>query len=426
MNTNTRLDSKLELNILKTEPCDLAAHNATYLNETSLVSAGTTISFSFDVYNTGEGDARGSWFDTLYLARFPTLSPLDIKLISHPRPVELAPGQKYTSTYELQLPISLKPGIYFVVFITDFLAVTNDPKRDNNQAYVQIEIEPQQVADLFVQNVSMSAAASSTIDFSWSFSADDEILNAHRCDLYYLVNSQPGNDQAADLNTKWSLSAIEIDNKYCETFSIRRVSSVVLDSISVNRKNLKVPMLVDGNYAGLVKTITNLAENDYDNNAAVSQQTVRVTVDELVLDQDLAAQIPFDSTRLFKFVAPIWMNSFRVTLSSESSSTFNDLFVGENIVPNENTHKARSQVPFSYNQTVSVRNVKPAVYYVLVKSFLSNVTSASSLRNYAITLRVQEIRPIDVAFVYPSQMSVIGSTTIRFTGLFLANRFNVK
>ena len=413
LQSTSRLTSELEFDVVKTEACDLEVANATLISTTSessnLVSGGDTISFSFDVFNVGAGDARGMWFDTVYLARFPAISPLDIKLISEARPVELTPNSAYTSTFELRLPLTLKSGTYFIVFVTDSLRVTNDLEFNNNQNYIQIEVEEKPPVDVYLQDVKISILEDNkAINFNWSFSASDEV-NAMRCDQYYL---QP-ND--------FFMKTIEIASGFCERFEIKRIGTGVFQSISVKNK-VEIPMVIEGEYAGMVKTISNLPETNFDNNIGVSNETISILVEELKLNENHETTIDLNSNKLYKFIPNYSMNGFRVVLTTDSTSAFNDIFIGDDKqVPNENTFRARSKIPFSFNQTASIKNVKPNVYYILIKSF----SGSSTQQNYSITLRVQEIKEIDVELIYPSQFSNLGRNTFRFTGLFLAKKFEV-
>jgi len=217
---------------------------------------------------------------------------------------------------------------------------------------------------------------------------------------------------------------VEIANGFCERFEIKKLgTSSAFESIKVN-KQLSVPLLVEGEYSGMVKSITNLAETNFDNNVGLSNESVNVYVDELKLNEEIHTTIGFDSNRLFKFVPSYSLNAFRVILTTSFTSAFNDIFIGDSKqVPNENTFKARSKVPFSFNQTAVMRNVKPDVYYVLIKSFLSTFNQANG--NYTIGIKVEEIKEIDVTLIYPSRISILGPSTFRFTGVFLAKEIQV-
>lgn len=409
---STQLKSQLELAISKVEACDLAVTNATLLAPTNLLNAGETIQFHFEVFNTGKGDARGSWYDAIYLTRFPALGPLDIKLSSEPRPTELTPQSFYRASYELQLPISLQSGTYFILFVADSLKVTNDIDFDNNQNFIQIEISQQPATDVFIQNVSVSVTENNTINFSWSFSANSEV-DAFKCDSYYL---NP---------VDYLMSNVEISSGTCARFVIKRLETSVFESVSV-RKDLVIPMIIDGSYSGIVKTLTNLAETNFDNNVGVSNESVEIVVEELKLDEEIEIILEINSNKLYKFIPSFSMSAFKVTLSTNSTSAFNDIFIGDNRkVPSENTFIARSKLPFSYNQTAIIKNVKPSIYYVLIKSFLGTENMIGNTGLNLIKLRVQEIKNIDVSLIYPSQLSMLGPVTFKFSGVFLTKKIEI-
>lgn len=372
------------------------------------------------------GPASGMWFDTIYLAKFPAISPLDIKLLSEQRPNILTTVNSfYQSKFELRIPLNLKSGTYFIVYVADSLRVTNDLDFDNNQNFIQIEVRQQPTADVFVQNVSLTSSTNLNnniiMGFDWWLGANIE-LDAYRCDSYYLVTEPPNIEHDFLMRT-----TVEIASGFCKRFVIRRLGvNNALELLNEKKNIIDVPLVLEGKYLGMVKSISNVAETNFENNMATSEETIDIIVDELILNEERETNIEMDGKKLFKFVPNYALNAFKVTLTTSSLMAYNDIFIGDNRqVPSENTFKAKSKIPFSFNQTAVMRNVKPSVYYVLVKSFLGSSSLGAGSMNYSIVLKVQEIKDIDVNFIYPIQMSILGSTTFKFSGTFLKKNLNV-
>jgi hypothetical protein len=367
------------------------------------------------------------WFDTIYLAKFPAISPLDIKLLSEQRPNILTTVNSfYQSKFELRIPLNLKSGTYFIVYVADSLRVTNDLDFDNNQNFIQIEVRQQPTADVFVQNVSLTSStdlnSNKIIGFDWWLGANIE-LDAYRCDSYYLVTDAPASME----HDFFMRTTVEIASGFCKRFVIRRLGvNNALELLNEKKNIIDVPLVLEGKYLGMVKSISNVAETNFENNMATSAETVDIVVDELILNEERETNIEMDGKKLFKFVPNYALNAFKVTLTTSSLMAYNDIFIGDNRqVPSENTFKAKSKIPFSFNQTAVMRNAKPSVYYILVKSFLGSSSASAGSMNYSIVLKVQEIKDIDVNFVYPIQMSTLGSTTFKFSGTFLTKNLNV-
>ena len=60
--------------------------------------------------------------------------------------------------------------------------------RDNNQAYVQININSLSDVDIFVTNTTMFESTS-TLNFSWVLNADRPV-SGYKCDSYYLSDDK--------------------------------------------------------------------------------------------------------------------------------------------------------------------------------------------------------------------------------------------
>jgi hypothetical protein len=428
------MQSRLSLNIAKRIPCDLMVMNGTLLasNGSSYLSlmAGETIQFSFTVINIGVGRARGRWFDAIYLSKYPTISPLDIKLFTQQRVNELDTNETYTISYELRLPLTLKSGTYFIVYQVDSIHVSNDVNYENNQNYFSFNVREMPSADVYiVQGILNMSLAYSGVDQKRSLKLDWQLnanraVDAYKCDKFYVAMATNENliyMSANDIEIDDSnvLGASEIDT--CARFSIVEISYQVYRPFSQNRVVNVPQLLAEGSYHGVVRTITSVQESDYSNNRAQSNNTFSVSVDELILNNWLSFDMRPNESRLFKFPTTFEISSFRIELYTESTNAFHDLYARDQKIPDENNYRARSRQSFSFNQTCVVTNARTAVYYILVKPYMPT----NKQQNYTAKIMVSRIDEIMLESVYPIELSLLGPTTLKLAGIFVPNLIRV-
>ena len=309
--------------------------------------------------------------------------------------------------FEMRLPLSLNSGEYFVMLQTDSLNILDDTDRENNQNYLRLNVNERPAADLILSNLTIESK-SNNYKFKWQLTANRE-LNGLRCDSYYFSA-----DQLFDFEDH------EINHGNCESFSIKQITEQDFTQITTE-KTLTIPMLTDGSYYGIVRSVSNIHETNYSNNAAISNEPIQITVNELEFNKEFFALIKPNDELLFKFNVNTSISSFRVNLNTISTVALNDLFVLDNKLPKQNLYVSKSLKPFSFNQTTVTRNAKATTYYVLVKSYMANDLSS----NYSISLIVKEVMPVQVDAIYPIRINERGWNTLKFTGNFEPNNFQV-
>ena len=400
--------SNFNVSITPIEPCDVASTNGT-LSSANNFTGGDTLSFSFEVYNIAKGRARGGWYDSVYLSKFPTVTSKDIRLITMPRRKELSLNEFYKMEFELKLPLSLASGTYFIVFVTDTAQVLPDLDRDNNQASIRINVDAISDADIFITNVTMAQTLDKGLNFTWKLSADRD-LRARKCDSIYL-----------SLDETFSFSDYELINGlFCEAFEIKLLPLNQLSSVNYAKKVQSIPLLPDGSYYGIVRTITNVQETNFDNNAGVSDKSMAIEVEELEINVVKEVTIKPNENNLFKFKPSVNMNTLRVELKTGSKTAYNDFFVNLKKLPTENTFTAKSRFANSFNQSAIIRNVKPDKYYLIVKSYL-----ATSDEEYKVTVLIKDVQEIDIDLMEPTKLSKLGRNTVKLTGNFVPQKLEV-
>ena len=166
---------------------------------------GETVKFTFTITNVGEGIAEGSWYDSVYLSRYPTHIPRDKKLLTTISLTNtLKFNESYVKMYELKLPFSLSPGSYYIVMETDSSKYLFDSNRNNNEAFLEINLLFSGITDIFITNVTVNHVDQKRLDFSWLMSGTTA-LKGLKCDNHYLSR-----------DAFWTMENFEISSGKCE------------------------------------------------------------------------------------------------------------------------------------------------------------------------------------------------------------------
>ncbi|XP_047139205.1 uncharacterized protein LOC105844643 [Hydra vulgaris] len=403
------LNSNFDVNVIPIEPCDVASTNGTIASAGNVFTGGNKINFFFEVYNLGKGRARGGWYDAVYLSKFPIVTPKDIRLITIARLRELYLNEFYKVEFELKLPLKLSSGQYFLVFVTDTANVLPDLNRDNNQASIMIQIEAITGSDIFVTNVTVNSNVNKSLQFSWQLNADRQ-LKAEKCDSMYL---------SFDKFFSY-INDFELNTGYCEAFEIKVVKDNLLSNINYIKDIPKVPLLPDGSYYGIVRTITNVQETNLENNAGVSDRSITVEVQDLHINLIQEIEIMPNQNNLFKFKPDSNMNALKIELKTNFQQSYNDIFIQLNKIPTESSFVSKSRFAYSFNQSSIIRNVKSDKYYMIVKSYLASIDQP-----YKASLLIKDVQEIDIDLLEPTKLSVNGKNTVKITGNFVPQKLEI-
>ena len=349
------------------------------------------------------------WYDAIYISKFPTAQSTDPKLITSLRIKELAQNESYTAEFELKIPINFRSGKYFIIFQTDSLKVLEDSFRDNNQNYIALTIAERPPIDLSLHNLSFTSLNNENLLFNWALKSNSEVNNGLRCDNYYLST-----------DSRLDYDDYEISTGNCNSFSIKELRPSVYSEIEVSKTN-KIPLIVDGEYYGIVKSISSIPETNYANNVESTNRTITIEIPELQFEKELKLKLMPDMDYLFKFNVDKSINSFRVNLMTNSKLAFHDLFANNDKQPQTNIYKAKSFLQQSFNQTLMLRNANLAVYYILLKTIAASLIT----EYYDAALVVTELKKIQIDSIYPLNVNLIGSNTLRIGGNFELEQLQV-
>jgi hypothetical protein len=92
-----------------------------------------TYVFQWRVYNNGQGDAVGEWYDGFYLSRDNQYDSNDRIIRWVPRASNLPAGTNYFNAAELRVP-EVEPGEYYVILVVDPQNAIHESEEGNNTA----------------------------------------------------------------------------------------------------------------------------------------------------------------------------------------------------------------------------------------------------------------------------------------------------
>jgi hypothetical protein len=155
----------------------------------------------------------------------------------------------------------------------------DDSFRDNNQNYIALTIAETLPIDLSLHNLRLEYFNPTSLLFNWTLKSNSEVRNGQRCDNYYL---------STDLTLDYDDYEISSSTGNCESFSIREIRPSVYTEVDVFKAN-RIPLVIDGEYYGIVKSISSIPETNYENNVVSSNQTTSIEIQELVFEKEIGA-----------------------------------------------------------------------------------------------------------------------------------------
>lgn len=200
------------------------------------VGAGVPVNLSWTVTNQGGDVAQMDWFDYIYLADSPTLNTA--QEYHHLTDVgqwdDLGAGSSYSKQVEVNLPDTIAPGLWYVVFVTD--AENSQPEtvigEGNNGAVYNTPLNIKD-ADLVISSASVNplkAEPGETINVSWTVTNDGmEPVNGWWDDKVYLADS-PSLDTANEYyyltGTTHDNFTVMAGNSYTETRDVQLYNGI--------------------------------------------------------------------------------------------------------------------------------------------------------------------------------------------------------
>ncbi|MCC5806719.1 MAG: carboxypeptidase regulatory-like domain-containing protein [Opitutales bacterium] len=224
----------------------------------------TTETVSWTVENTGPATASGTWTDQIFLSPNDTFSAGDPILVSLPFTGTLEPGQSYTRTTSLPLP--LVEGSYTLFLLVNAgQGLDEGGEWNNNLLQSPLEIEYGPLPDLVPGTISgpPNALPGETVEVSWTTTntGDAPAAGPWTEQVFLSTDSTIGND------------------RFLASFSYE--GSLAPDESAVRTETVTIPLFglaSDGSLGVVVKVDTGNAvvESNTANNAAIAVEAIEV------------------------------------------------------------------------------------------------------------------------------------------------------
>jgi hypothetical protein len=396
------LNSNKKVHIKEASKSDLVIRNFILNNNVSKQSyePGESIQINFDILNIGENRAESSlnWFDTIYFARFSSAAQTDFKLSTSASIKNLNINESYAKQVEVKVPMEIANGDYYLIIVTDSSNRLLETNKDNNEVYKPIRILSSFKFDLSVTNVSLNISLN-YFNFKWTMNSD-KIMKAEKCDRFFLSEKK-----------EWSLTrSYELDELTSSSCSKFETKDKQLSLSYANRA--QVPLLKEGVYFGLVRTISNLKEENLDNNVDYSEQPINVTIESIEFNKEKLVNITPNAKIAFKIETNLDSKDIEVLLRTDSNKAYHDMYLSKDKIPSEFNYLTKSSFFNSFNQTIRLKSGVKSTYYLLVKSF----KSISNSEPYNIRLYMRDLNEIMVDSLNNNLICLNRKSTLRLLG----------
>ncbi|MEO0069618.1 MAG: CARDB domain-containing protein, partial [candidate division WOR-3 bacterium] len=165
--------------------------------------SGQPVEINWQVSNEGPGRTLETvWYDAIYLSSDPTLDPEDTFMVQVYHSGSLNPGEYYTVTKTVTLPIAISGDFYFLVCTDIYNQAYEHAFENNNVGYDATHINLTPPPDLVVETVSVPTTALTshplTITYKVSNAGATATPNSSWTDSFYL-SEDDAFDPATDL-----------------------------------------------------------------------------------------------------------------------------------------------------------------------------------------------------------------------------------
>lgn len=174
----------------------------------------------------------------------------------------------------------------------------------------------------------------------------------------------------------------------------------------------ELPLTSLGEYHSLVKTRSNILDQNHQNNIAIGPKNLNVSFPRLPLDgcTDVTLKPGEDSSYIVDNVPD--EKTLIVTINSSIPDAFHELFVRHSKPATAYQYDGGSKFALSADQEVIIPETITGEYYVLMRRY---DTSSSAQTNKASQLCAR-IAKFEISRVFPNQVAPLGNATMRFEG----------
>jgi hypothetical protein len=361
-------------------------------------AVGQPVKIVYKITNNGVGATyQNSWTDDIWLSN--SFQPGGLFLSRKTHNGVLQPGQSYTDSVTVTIPISQAQGNYVIVLNTNQDHTLYESNFTNNQSYQYISVYIPPAVDLMVKNITVA----------------DTVVLGYATDVKWKLFNNSGNPA----------NGTETDGIYLSTDSLINSSNDILIGTKQNQLSILplndslikaqpvVSNVPEGNYYVKVKTdiLNNIIETNKQNNTGILNHRVYVTVK--LLPMNIVTPDTLTSNYLYyKLIVPAALNgkTIAVRLTSPDSVTANNqIYLGLGYLPSAAHFDYAYDRPNFGNQQIIIESVVDSVYYIAAKGTKPNSTYQN------ITLQAV-VLPFSILNVNSNHGGNSGNVTVQIKG----------
>lgn len=378
----------------------------------SLIAVGQPITVIHRVTNNGTGITYpANWSDDLWLSPdfIPGNNGSDFLLAGKNHVGALQPGQSYTDTFTVTIPMNVTPGNYILISRVNATHNLIESSNTNNLAFKYATIYSPAPSDLIVENIVKP----------------DSVFLGYTLDTakWVIKNISPNAAVGASSDGIYLSASGLLDS----TAVLMGIKNKTINMAPLATDTIRIAPLVtnvtEGNYQVIVKTdlLNNIVESNKDNNTGVAATPLYVKVKELPLNV-LTPNTLHTISRFYKLVVPDSLSgaTIQVVLKSGDSLTMkNQVFIGKGYIPSAAHFDYTYSTPNYGNQEIVMASVTTGVYYITIRCASVNPV----LQN--ITLKAVKL-PFAILNVHTSSGGNSGNVTVKISGSLFVNNMTAK
>ena len=223
----------------------------------------------------------------------------------------------------------------------------------------------------------------------------------YKCDTVFLSQDE-----------LWQIEDVRIGKPICSYVSLDPYNGGANQDTSYSITS-ELPLTSLGEYRSLVKTRSNILDQNHQNNIAVGPKNLNVSFPRLALDgcTEVTLKPGEDSSYIVDNVPD--EKTLIVTINSSIADAFHELFVRHSKPATAYQYDGGSKFALSADQEVVIPETIAGEYYVLMRRYDSSSSSAQASKASQLCARIAKF---EIRRVFPNQVAPLGNATLRFEG----------
>jgi hypothetical protein len=377
------------------------------LSVPSTVAAGQPFTIVYKVTNNGQGVTYSNqWNDIIWLS---TNFQQGSIIAGNTQTRSLQPGQSYTDSFTITLPLNYTPGNYIVGVRTNFNQQLFETSYSNNTAYKFTSVYVPAPVDLLVSNINM---------------ADTVILGNTAAINYRLRNNSNNNTNGRETDGFYLSTDSLLDSNADVLLGVKNniLSILPLNDTSITAMPF-ISGVVEGSYYVKVKVDiqNNIPETNKNNNTGLLNKKVYVKVKQLFVNV-LTPDTLTSNYLYYKLVVPTSLRgkTIMVQLTTPDSVTANNqMYIGLGYLPSAAHFDYVFSRPNYGNQQIVIETVLDSVYYIAAKGTKPNAT-------YQLVTLQATVLPFTILTVNSNTGGNTGNVTVLLKGTLFRDSMTAK